>query len=681
MRVSIRVSILTIFLTLLLVTGILITSINYFSAHKTLMTTAQTLFRQSNELILTKAGNHLLPLANRADFAVNLIATKVVNPDNDDQFRQFLYFVIKDYPQMVSAYYGDKKGNFYIIKRSGDNYLVLKMIRNGGSIDTEEAYMDSHGKITKEFTAINNESYDPRKRSWYISAATEKRLIWTNIYLFPQLAEIPETFGITSAAPVYSNQGELLGVFGADVQLDDLDQFLDNLEISKKALILIVDSNGNLISSGKSREKLDNINTYYIDGIKRAFKKFKEKKQTMFYGDYDGRSYLVSFAEFNIIKNVTYTTMVAAPVNDILGGLQRGLVVAFASVLVILLLNIIIIVLFSKKLSEPIIRLAKEAIKIKDLHLDPIQWQKTYISEIFTMQTAFSAMIGALNSFVRYVPFALVKGLLNSGEVAHIGGKAEEVTLLFSDITDFTALSEPMQPKQVTFFLSEYFEEMTTAIQEFSGTLDKYIGDGIMAFWGAPQKDKKHALHACQCALISLEKLKQLNEKWRQQGKPEIKIRIGINTGKVVVGNVGSHDRLSYTAIGDGVNLASRLQTLNKLYGAEIIVSDYTYQVVKDDFQFRMLDFVAVRGKRQSCYIYQLLNAKVKPDDLELYNKNFKEAFDAYAHAKWDLAAQLFSQMKPLYPDDKLSSVYLERCHDFKENPPKNWKGEWISND
>jgi adenylate cyclase len=238
-----------------------------------------------------------------------------------------------------------------------------------------------------------------------------------------------------------------------------------------------------------------------------------------------------------------------------------------------------------------------------------------------------------------------------------------------------------MAPKQLTIYLSEYFEEMTTAIHGCYGTLDKYIGDGIMAFWGAPKKDKKQATHACRCAVICLEKLQRLNEQWRREGKPEVKIRIGLNTGKVVVGNVGSHDRLSYTAIGDAVNLASRLQNINKVYGAEIIVSESTYQKAKEHFQFRLLDFVAVRGKKECGYIYQLLITEMAPEELEAYNKQFREAFDAYASGKWDLAVQLFAQIKPLYPDDKLPSVYLERCANPQKKPTGNWTGGWFFND
>ncbi|MEI7848621.1 MAG: adenylate/guanylate cyclase domain-containing protein, partial [Chloroflexota bacterium] len=180
----------------------------------------------------------------------------------------------------------------------------------------------------------------------------------------------------------------------------------------------------------------------------------------------------------------------------------------------------------------------------------------------------------------KYMPYTLVKNLMVSGNIAEIGGDSKNLTILFSDIENFTPLSEKMPPRDLMLYLSEYFETATKIIIKNGGTVDKYIGDGILAFWGAPIDDKNHAIHCCNTALELQEAFKILNLKWRSEGKPEIMTRIGINTGNVVVGNIGSEDRLNYTVIGDQVNLASRMESLSKIYGTRIIVSEMLSAVV-----------------------------------------------------------------------------------------------------
>ncbi|MDY6934263.1 MAG: adenylate/guanylate cyclase domain-containing protein [Spirochaetota bacterium] len=213
-------------------------------------------------------------------------------------------------------------------------------------------------------------------------------------------------------------------------------------------------------------------------------------------------------------------------------------------------------------------------------------------------------------TFSKFVSKSVVDDLLKNPEKLKLGGEKKILTVLFSDIRGFTSISEKMTPEGLVEHLNEYLESMTDITFKYYGTLDKYVGDEIMAFWGAPISQEDHALLACKAALEMMIKLDDLNKKWRGKGKPELDIGIGINTGDMVVGNMGSSSRMDYTLMGDNVNLGARLEGTNKVYKTNIIISEFTYEYVKDSVIVRELDVIRVKGKELPVKIYELIDIK-----------------------------------------------------------------------
>jgi adenylate cyclase len=211
-------------------------------------------------------------------------------------------------------------------------------------------------------------------------------------------------------------------------------------------------------------------------------------------------------------------------------------------------------------------------------------------------------------TFSKFVSKSVVDDLLKHPEKLKLGGEKKIISVLFSDIRGFTSISEKLTPEALVEHLNEYLQQMTDLVFDTDGTLDKYVGDEIMAFWGAPVELENHALNACRCAIEQMETLAKLNEKWRREGKPELNIGIGINTGDAVVGNMGSSSRMDYTLMGDNVNLGARLEGTNKVYGTNIIISEYTYEHVRDNVIVRELDLIRVKGKERPVKIYELLD-------------------------------------------------------------------------
>ena len=280
-------------------------------------------------------------------------------------------------------------------------------------------------------------------------------------------------------------------------------------------------------------------------------------------------------------------------------------------------------------------------------------------------------------AFSYYVSSSVVNEMLKSPEKLKLGGDKKDLSVLFSDIRGFTTISEGLTPEELVHLLNEYLTVMTDIVFKYDGTLDKYMGDAIMAVYGAPLDQPDHPTRACHSALDMMDGLKRLNEKWIHEGKKPLDIGIGINTGPMMVGNMGSDQRFDYTVMGDAVNLGSRLEGANKSYNTNILISDSTYQRVKDNFVCMELDSVKVKGKTLPVSIYQLIGEKedVSRDYLETI-EDFHKGLQLYREQKWDEAIEAFQTVAAMNEAIYAAKLYIERANELKADPPSpGWDG------
>ncbi|MEN3038313.1 MAG: CHASE2 domain-containing protein [Candidatus Kryptonium sp.] len=283
--------------------------------------------------------------------------------------------------------------------------------------------------------------------------------------------------------------------------------------------------------------------------------------------------------------------------------------------------------------------------------------------------------------FEKYVDASVVEKLIENPDLMALGGEERELTIMFSDIQGFTSMSEKLTPHELVTLLNELLDELSLIIFKNKGTIDKYIGDAIMAFWGAPVPDENHAYNACITALEMQEKLRELRERWKKLKRPEIKMRIGINTGRVIIGNMGSKVKFNYTVVGDDVNLASRLEGANKEYGTSIMIGEATYNKVKDKFIVRELDLLVVKGKTEPVRVYELIGLAndTLPENLKRFIEIYHTGLELYRAMEWDKAIEKFTQALEVNPNDYASKLYIQRCLYFKETPPPpNWAGVFV---
>jgi adenylate cyclase len=363
-----------------------------------------------------------------------------------------------------------------------------------------------------------------------------------------------------------------------------------------------------------------------------------------------------------------------------------------------IILGVIMVLVFAGYLTNPLTRVAQAMEKIISTNDLSNRVQVEYNDETGKLAHTFNLMVGALetaynqikryafkavlaqknehkirNIFQKYVPADVIDQFFENPEKMLVG-ENRVISILFSDIRSFTSISEQMMPDDLVSSLNRYFTVMVDIIMARHGIVDKYIGDAIMAFFGAPVRHKDDALQSVLAGIEMSEVLEEFNAQQRKLGKPEFKIGVGINYGVVTVGNIGTEKKMDYTIIGDMVNLASRIEGLTKKYHQPLLISESLHQKIKDEVDCRLIDTVAVKGKTKGVKIYT-----VKKGLSEKENKAWtlhNTAMESYYRRDFDEAIGNFQNVQKIFPDDYASQLMIDRCRQFKVNPPpENWAG------
>jgi len=329
----------------------------------------------------------------------------------------------------------------------------------------------------------------------------------------------------------------------------------------------------------------------------------------------------------------------------------------------------------AKRASGPLEALSRDVIRIGRGEINQNQRPDFRIFELDYLARGIEEMKTGLLSFRKYIPSEVVGQVIQSRKTADLFVEKKNITVFFSDLRDFTNLSESMDPDVLIKILGEHLAICTKIIQKHNGTIDKFIGDSVMAFWNAPSTVEDHPLKACIAALECQAAMKSFNDANAAMGLPRLFMRIGIHTGEALVGNIGSDTRLNYTAVGDTVNLASRLEGTNKDYGTSILISQATNTLVQGKILTRLLDKVSVKGKTQHAEIYEVLGtvADATPELLQRIELT-NTARQHYEAREFTLARDCYFQLLNLDKEDGVAKLYIQRCDAFIASPPP---AEW----
>lgn len=698
---SIKITIFALFSVFTLITMGIIITLNYTRNSTAALLTAEELMDQNVHQVFMKIENLYEPLLNITDQASELPIFGEKPTLQNHPAESYLINSIEAHPQIQVLYMGYSDGDFYeILSFKGESRTILQ--------ENVNAPENAEYGILRQYTPegqktpvrlwkfLNNErqtisslkqgftGYNPQYRPWYINAQKTDSSVKTDPYFFTNIMQM----GITISRKL---DGKVSGVIGADILSNEMSRFLSEITGDTEACIFIFNEKMQATSLPHHLKPADFRTTPYLTGIKHPLikiflteqNKMEMKSEMDFQLEAEGKRYLVKIRQLpDRYSNGEYLFM-ARPREEILGPISDTLKTTSLLSLIILLLTLPIILIISNKISNPINKLVKEASKIGNFELTGDITINTNIKETNRLTKEMASMKRGLRQFNKYVPSRLVRTLLESNMESRIGGETKEMTFFFSDIANFTNISETIPPEILMKRLSCYFDILTQIIKEHNGTVDKYIGDAVMAFWNAPHNDPDHIKNGCIAAIRIQQKLSTANRIWNNNGQSSFHTRIGVHTGEAVVGNVGSRERLNYTVIGDAVNVSSRFESLNKRYKTKIIVGESLIEKLDADFLYRPLEKIIVKGKTSPELIFELISLTDEAEIREIeFAALFNEAYQFYLKREWSKAEIIMKKALLIKPEDNILNTYLNNINLFKQNEPEDdWTGIHIMKD
>ena len=462
------------------------------------------------------------------------------------------------------------------------------------------------------------------------------------------------------------------GVLAIMIELTRVSQFLSQLTVGKSAGAFILDQSGAVIASpDPDADEINPLKTDHplfpmaVSAIRNA-KGYDpdnaEPLRTQVVRD--GKGYQ---AVLTPISFPGWSLVTVIPESEFLGPVQqtiRQLLIGLAVLIVIA--GALSAWLARSLIAAPLLKVVGEVRHVARFDLDKVERHRSRLAEISELSRAIADMALGLSAFRKYIPADLVRLLVNEGNEAKLGGAVRPMTVMFVDMAGFTGLSERIGDRIIPL-LSRYFDVLSTQVQSHGGTIDKFIGDAVMAFWGAPRPSDTHALDCCRAALACTRAIATAG--LCDDADRPIRIRIGINSGDMLVGNIGSEVRLNYTVIGDAVNIASRLESANKLYGSEIIIGEATRRFAGDGVVVRELDRLAVHGRAGGQRIYELL-AMAGEGAKPAWAETYEAGLAAYRARDFAQAIACFEATLAARGDDAASARMIDRCRAMERAPP-----------
>ncbi len=527
-----------------------------------------------------------------------------------------------------------------------------------------------------------DDSYDPRTRPWYAGARDANGVFLTDAYAhFPD-----DTIVVTAAVSLQAQDGADAGVVAVAITLTDLAEMLARLRVAGRPIrgFVLDPAQGTLAAAGAAPIRADGGNVTLPrladtdPPVLRALAhnpEFQTTLQTLKPNTTASIAYVVDGArQLAVVRPIAVhgREWVAGAVvaeDDFLGTIQRDITRSILISLGILALFLAGAALLAKSIAGPLHAIAVETEHLRRFDFSDRPLPHTVFEEIADVNGVFGSLKSGLRGFGKYVPLKLVQELLADGTEPVLGGRSEELSILFSDIHGFTGFSEEIGVADTAQVLGDYLAGIAGIVTDESGTVDKYIGDGMMAFWNAPRPVADHAERAVIAAIRCRDLIATMPRAER------LRTRFGIHTDRVIVGNFGAPDRFDYTAIGDGVNLAARLERVNNEYGTAVIASDATRRLAGNSIAWRRLDRIAVKGKRLPTEIHEALGLVGSvPGNILAAATEYEAGLDAYFAHDFTLAVERFDEALRLRPDDTAAAVLRGRAVAAAASPPS---GQW----
>lgn len=673
---------------------------SYLATRATIEELSDALFEQISHETVARTRAHLAQAAPTLDSLTELERRRVRATDPEVLPRMLA--MLRANPGFSWVSYGDEEGSYSAAYRPGEAGVVRtneSRILDGHTVLDERDVADDGSRTLHRHD--DDSRYDPRTRPWYRGAREAGRRVWLAPYVFFQQG-IP---GITCAAPQRDETGAIAGIYTVDFDLGALSRFVAEMRLSAHGRVVIFTEDEELLAH-PTLEALtagggdQGTIVHLADVMDAPLVRYREALRARpasaleatdrFTFEHEGERWYGSRVRFAIEdgpagNGLVWSVGAYAPESDFLGQVQEENRASLVLGIAVLVLSVLFAFFLANRVARPLEELARQMDEVGRFELEGPAPPGSVFHEIDAMGEALGRMKTGLGSFARFVPRDLVRQVLASGREARLGGELRTLTVMFSDLAGFTTLAEKTSPDELVARLGGYLDRMTATIAAEGGTVDKFLGDGIMSFWGAPTEQADHAERACVAAVRCQRALEEMAAQPETAWVRDTHTRIGVATGEVLVGNVGTPHRLNYTVMGDTANLAARLESLCKQYGLRVLASESAFERAKHRVIARPVDVVAVKGKATGVRVFELLALADEDDPGRLeaartLAERSERALAAYLARDFTTAVAAWDEILAARPDDAAARTMRDRARRYEtEPPPAAWDGTWVA--
>jgi adenylate cyclase len=673
---KIQFDIITVFVVLISLSSIFIISFTYYKNSQEILKIARLTMEKASQSILQKVKNVTAGKEMLVSVTQSLVQQQADISLKNAELTQYMLDVLKFSHSTTAFRIANQQGDFlgvanlsYAKNFTGANRIshhgfpkealyVLRSIAQGSNQAIWQ-YFD------KDFQLVYQEQISPlidnfQEELWFKQTQQIKKLHWSEKY-----TNLLGEGGVTIATTVDGNPSAVVAM---NLSTNLLDEYFSQERVGSSGASFVIDQNG-VVVVPKKNYQINSAQQELIDLIPDIYQTYKKNNRNDFIFESNEIKYLVYLSDFPVPLENPWKILFIVPINEFFYSILETQKLIIMISLIITFVFVVLVYFSSKHIGTPVVKLAEDVRRIQHFDFTDVAPLNSHIKEIIELESAVDSMRNAIGSFEKYIPKEIVKVLIKQGKKIAVGGEKKEVTVFFSDISDFTTFSESMPAEKLLDYLTQYFEVFSSEILKMEGTIDKYIGDCVMAMWNAPQTLFDHPERACTAALRCLKKSSQQQA---EPGSPGWKTRFGLHIGEVIVGNIGTNDRMNYTVIGDVVNTTSRLHGVNKIFNTSIIISDTLQKRLGPQFLTRPLDTVSVKGKKNQITVYELVGLLqgdpellASKEEVELC-KRYEEAYHVFCSGDLLKAKDLFSSLELKFPQDKSIKIYLDKINALK---------------
>jgi len=563
---------------------------------------------------------------NALEVLAGLPSIQEAEIEDNSRLYSVMASMLRNNPQLFNLYVGYEDGSFLemdVIDRAKpgfraslnvDQDVAFRLVVVSRTANTTPVTRFLSENLTDVTDVTGPTAYDPRKRQWYIDAFKDDKTLLTGPYIFYATGE-----------PGYTLRTRLKegrrGVIAGDLLLRRLEDMLGQQRLGESGLAFLFNDADRIVAHPEMGRLMDEmpergddlpqISAIKLPGLESAIRSWRQDgRAQQFFEDATGRTFVAAFHRIETAGSANIRLAVIAPLDEFFSRIIAERRTLFSVTIAFVIAMLPLVFGLGSMLARSLRDLARQTDEIQRFELADHPRINSVVDEIDELGRSVFTMRAVVRSFASFIPRPIVRQLIESGTALKLGGTRREITVLFTDVENFTAKTEKADPSDVMIHTSRYFAALSDTIMRHHGTVDKFIGDAVMAFWNAPADDPDHVVHACRAVLECVRRNEELNRMFEREHWPPYRTRFGLHVGEAVVGNIGSTDRMNYTALGATINLAARLEGLNKNYGTQVLVSEAIKARAEHVFAFRSIGEIKPKGFAEAVAIYALVGER-----------------------------------------------------------------------